>query len=87
MARNQRRKKGKLTLRQVAKSQNTGRGWAAGKGVWLPRAERVGSTHPEFFKQLSYEERCTAPECRNPRSGDEVWCSHHLKAAARLRRS
>jgi len=79
------------TLRQVAKSRSGGRGFAASKGEWLPRAQAVGASRPEFFTMttrtgLSFDERCCVTSCRNPHEEGGKWCTFHVAAAARLHR-
>ncbi len=73
------------SLRAIAYAQPlTARGFAASKGVRLPRAIEVGST-VKIAGRFRWEDRCTAESfCDQSRVADFLWCERHVARARQL---
>ena len=69
-----------------AKQTQTGRGFAAARGVRIPSAEAVGATVPSLHKRPARDWRttCNVQGCANAEQDGLVWCSFHIARAARL---
>lgn len=74
------------SLRSIARAQPlTGRGFAASKGVRLPRALEVGRTTTGALKRPCFDEICMAESsCDEPRMDGYYWCERHSRRAEML---
>lgn len=74
------------SLEASARDQNSGRGWAAARGVRLAKATTVGASRPEFRPRAPRAEYpCRAEwNCNREAEPEHTWCEIHAAHARSL---